>query len=180
MLCGTHLFAGEVLQKSILAFPCCMGSICFCGFHAARRCFLIFSTPPQRESPKWKTNRTSKLWFGGVDAEGATSKKWAANLRPAPVVTIGTRFSNSETNLQIDSKMFVIPPGISIIMTSALTRPHCKFDAISKQRSKHVNNLNNFSNFNCFRFPSNLVPSQDSQSSVWSLADQIPGCGVLK
>ena len=65
----SSILAAEVSQKSLFAFPCCMGSIIFFDSHAAWECekhflrhlpsenaiFFIFSTPLRREAQKsWK------------------------------------------------------------------------------------------------------------------------------
>ena len=104
MFCETDVLAREVLQKSISALPCCMGSIFFCDPHPAREhdfcilrhlpsekaIFSFFRHLPS-ENQKNQQNRTSKLWFRRVGAEVAKSKS-AANCHIAPSSTIGTRF----------------------------------------------------------------------------------------
>ena len=77
MFDATDVFAREVLQKSIFALPCCMGSFFCFASHAAWECdfccsqhlssenaiFNFFLTPPQRESPKWrKSHFEAMLW----------------------------------------------------------------------------------------------------------------------
>ena len=49
MLCETDVLAREVLQKSISALPCCMGSIFLSSAPSVGARFLLFATPPQRE-----------------------------------------------------------------------------------------------------------------------------------
>ena len=108
MFCETDVLAREVLQKSISALPCCMGSIffvirtqrgstifAFCDTSPARRRFFSFFRHLPSENQKNQQNRTSKLWFRRVGAEVAKSKS-AANCHIAPSSTIGTRFSNRQ------------------------------------------------------------------------------------
>ena len=123
MLDATYVFAREVLQTSIFALPCCMGSIFFlllmqhgsaifavCNTSRARRRFFFdfFNTSPARITKMKKIALRNHVVE--TSARKVQLRKSAANLRPAPVSTIGTRFSTSQKNLQIDSIMSVIPP----------------------------------------------------------------------
>ena len=110
MFCETDILAREVLQTSISALPCVMGSIFFvirtqrgstifalCDTSPARRRFFSFFQHLPNENQKNQQNPTSKLWFRRVGAEVAKSKS-AANCHIAPSSTIGTRFSNRQKN----------------------------------------------------------------------------------
>ena len=128
MFCETDVLAREVLQKSISALPCCMGSIFFCDPHPAwehdfcilrhlpseKAIFSFFRHLPS-ENQTNQQNRTSKLWFRRVGAEVAKSKS-AANCHIAPSSTIGTRFSNRKKMTNRFKNVCNIP-GISIITT---------------------------------------------------------------
>ena len=122
MFDATDVFAREVLQKSIFALPCCMGNIFFCFSCSMGVRFLLFATPLEREGDFFHFFNTSparitkmkKIALRSHVVEASARKvqlqKSAANRRPAPVSMIGTRFSTSQKNLQIDSIMSVIPP----------------------------------------------------------------------
>ena len=63
-------------------------------------------------------------------------QKSEANRRLAPVSTIGTRFSTSQKNLQIDSIMSVIPPNINDYDFRTLSKFHKKSYNFTKQIHK--------------------------------------------
>ena len=109
MFDATDVFAREVLQKSISALPCCMGSIfsfasmqhgsaifAVCNTSRARRHFLFFfNTSPARITKMEKIALRSHVVE--ASARKVQLQTSAANLRPAPVSTIGMRFSTSQT-----------------------------------------------------------------------------------
>ena len=129
MFCGTDVLVREVLQKSISALPCCMGSIFFCDPHPAWEhdfCtlrhlpsekaifFHFFNTSPARIT---KINKIALRSYG-LDVSARKSPK--ANRQQIvtflPQVRSGRVFQIA-TNLTNRFKNVCNPQGISIITT---------------------------------------------------------------
>ena len=137
--------------------------------------FLFFRHLPS-ENHQNEENRTSKPCCGGVSAEGATSKIGSKSAS-CPGIYDRDTFFNFTKKVTNRFNNVCHPPGISMITTSGRL---ANFIHFHNNKSQNLKNYNDFSNFNYSGFFSNLMPSQDAHSSVWSLADLIPGCGVLK
>ena len=138
IFCETDVLTREVLQKSISALPCCMGSIffvirtqrgstifAFCDTSPARRRFFHFSdTSPARIK---KINKIALRSYG-FDASARKSPK--ANRKQ---IVILLRQVRSGRAFQIAKKMInrfkdvCNTQGTSIITTWALTCALCKF-----------------------------------------------------
>ena len=160
MFDATDVFAREVLQKSIFALPCCMGSIFCFASHAAWECdfcclqhlssekaifFHFFNTSPARITKMKKIALRSHVVE--ASARKVQLQKSAANLRPAPVSTIGTRFSTSQKNLQIDSIMSVIPPEYQWLRLPDAQQISYNFIQFHKKCSQNPKNYNDFNDF---------------------------------
>ena len=119
MFCGTDVLALEVLQKSILALPCCMGVIFFFDPHPAweldfhtwwhlpseNAIFFIFSTPPMREAQKLtKSHLEAILW---TCRRGRCDSQICTKSSPTPVTLERDLFFESVKIWQLDSGMCV-------------------------------------------------------------------------
>ena len=121
--------------------------------------FLLFATPLEREGDFFHFFNTSparitkmkKIALRSHVVETSARKvqlqKSAANLRPAPASTLGTRFSTSQKNLQIDSIMSVIPPKYQWLRlpdAQQISYNFIQFHKKSSQNRKHYNDFNDF------------------------------------
>ena len=172
MLHGKHFFLLLLMQHGSAIFA-------FCNTSRARRRFFSFFQHLPSENHQNEKNRTSKPCCGGVSAEGATSKIGSKSAS-CPGIYDRDTFFNFTKKLTNRFNNVCNPPGISMITTSERLANFINNHTISKTSSQNLKNYNDFSNFNYSVFFPNLMPSQNANSSVWSLVDLIPGCGVLK
>ena len=150
MFDATDVFAREVLQKSISALPCCMGSIFCVASHAAWGCenwFLqhlssekaIFSFVQHlpSENHQNEENRTSKPCCGDVSAEVATSKIGSKSTS-CPGIYDRDTFFNLTKKLTNRFNNVCNPPGISMITTSGRLANFIQFHNKSSQNLKNL------------------------------------------